>query len=59
MDLFFLTANKLAPSRSGRMWSIDAPNPGDAAVVNEKALKWGYAPVLYVLALIREFDQVL
>ncbi|RDB28270.1 Abhydrolase domain-containing protein mpaH [Hypsizygus marmoreus] len=27
------------------MWSIDAPNHGDAAVLNEKALKWGYEPV--------------
>ena len=27
------------------VWSIDTPNHGDAAVLNEKALKWGYDPV--------------
>lgn len=24
------------------VWSIDAPNHGDAAVLNEETLKWGY-----------------
>lgn len=27
-------------------WSIDAPNHGDAAVLNEKTLDWGYLPVV-------------
>jgi len=27
------------------IWSIDAPNHGDAAILNEKALTWGYHPI--------------
>jgi len=27
------------------MWSIDAPNHGEAAILNEKSLLWGYEPV--------------
>jgi len=44
-DLFFLLANNNGTVKVREMWSIDAPNHGDAAVLNEKALKWGYVPV--------------
>lgn len=27
------------------MWSIDAPNHGEAAILNEKSLLWGYEPI--------------
>ncbi|EGN92167.1 hypothetical protein SERLA73DRAFT_191507 [Serpula lacrymans var. lacrymans S7.3] len=27
------------------VWSIDAPNHGDAAVLNEETLQWGYQPI--------------
>ncbi|KAF8346356.1 Alpha/beta hydrolase fold-1 [Amanita rubescens] len=27
------------------MWSIDAPNHGEAAMLNEKSLLWGYEPI--------------
>lgn len=27
------------------VWSIDAPNHGDAAVLNEETLRWGYEPI--------------
>lgn len=30
------------PFRIEDMWSIDAPNHGDAAVLNEDVLAWGY-----------------
>ncbi|KAG5636300.1 hypothetical protein H0H81_008499 [Sphagnurus paluster] len=26
------------------MWAIDAPNHGEAAILNEDVLKWGYEP---------------
>ncbi|KAH7907247.1 Alpha/beta hydrolase fold-1 [Hygrophoropsis aurantiaca] len=29
------------------MWSIDAPNHGDAAILNEKTLRWGYEQVFF------------
>jgi hypothetical protein len=45
-ELYVLLANNYYGSVKVReMWSIDAPNHGDAAVLNEKALKWGYDPV--------------
>lgn len=31
-----------APVRLRDMWSIDLPNHGDSAVLNEEVLRWGY-----------------
>jgi len=44
-DLYTLLATNSGSVKVRDMWSIDAPNHGDAAVLNEKALKWGYDPV--------------
>lgn len=35
-----------APGRAAirEAWAIDAPNHGDAAVLNEQVLQWGYQP---------------
>ena len=44
-DLHTLLATNSSSVKVQDMWSIDAPNHGDAAVLNEKALKWGYDPV--------------
>lgn len=33
-----------SPVRIRDVWAIDAPNHGDAAVLNEEALEWGYSP---------------
>lgn len=40
-DLYALLDNKTSV-KVREVWGIDAPNHGDAAVLNEKALKWGY-----------------
>ena len=44
-DLYTLLATNSGSVKVRDMWSIDAPNHGDAAILNEKALKWGYDPV--------------
>lgn len=44
-DLYDLLATNNGSVKVREMWSIDAPNHGEAAVLNEKALKWGYEPV--------------
>ena len=46
-----LGASSAAPGPSGQgvrireAWSIECPNHGDAAVLNESVLSWGYTPV--------------
>jgi len=43
-DLYTLAENH-GSLRIREVWSIDAPNHGDAAVLNEKDLQWGYEPI--------------
>ena len=43
-DLYTLVRNH-GGLRIREVWSIDAPNHGDAAVLNEKDLQWGYEPI--------------
>jgi hypothetical protein len=45
-DLNALLADDSNSVKVREMWSIDAPNHGDAAVLNEKALLWGYEPCM-------------
>ena len=35
-------ASEQCPLRIQDMWALDAPNHGDAAVLNEEVLAWGY-----------------
>jgi hypothetical protein len=44
-DLFALLATNNGSVKVREMWSIDGPNHGDSAVLNEKALKFGYESV--------------
>ncbi|KAG7095543.1 hypothetical protein E1B28_006281 [Marasmius oreades] len=41
-DLLALVKAKNDQVRIREVWSIDAPNHGDAAVLNEETLSWGY-----------------
>lgn len=44
-DLFdFLSTEGNSSVKIREAWSIDCPNHGDAAVLNEEALTWGYVP---------------
>ncbi|CAL1697815.1 unnamed protein product [Somion occarium] len=50
--LFDVIANENNNGRSGQrvkireVWSVDAPDHGDAAILNEKVLQWGYSEVV-------------
>ncbi|KAH7912511.1 Alpha/beta hydrolase fold-1 [Hygrophoropsis aurantiaca] len=53
-DLFRLFSQTQAQGHDGHrkvkireMWSIDAPNHGDAAILNEKTLRWGYEQAFF------------
>ncbi|KAH9944897.1 Alpha/beta hydrolase fold-1 [Amylocystis lapponica] len=42
-DFFALTRNRGSRVRVRDIWSIEAPNHGDSAVLNEDTLRWGYS----------------
>ncbi|KAH9921086.1 hypothetical protein B0H21DRAFT_202813 [Amylocystis lapponica] len=42
-DFFALTRNRGSRVRVRDIWSIEAPNHGDFAVLNEDTLRWGYS----------------
>ncbi|KIK62974.1 hypothetical protein GYMLUDRAFT_41275 [Collybiopsis luxurians FD-317 M1] len=44
-DLLDIIHQQHAEIKIREIWSIDAPNHGDAALINEKTLQWGYEPV--------------
>ncbi|KAF5384362.1 hypothetical protein D9615_003153 [Tricholomella constricta] len=44
-DLYALMDGNDGSVKVREMWSIDAPNHGDAAILNEHVLQWGYEPV--------------
>ncbi|KAG6853401.1 hypothetical protein C0991_004734 [Blastosporella zonata] len=44
-ELYALLDGGVASPRVREIWSIDAPNHGDAAVLNEGVLKLGYEPI--------------
>ncbi|KAG6909417.1 hypothetical protein DXG01_000570 [Tephrocybe rancida] len=44
-ELYALLAGTGGSSKVREIWSIDAPNHGDAAVLNEDVLKQGYEPI--------------
>jgi hypothetical protein len=43
-DLNELLEKNLAKVKIREMWVIECPNHGDAGILNEKVLKWGYDP---------------
>ncbi|KZT28074.1 alpha/beta-hydrolase, partial [Neolentinus lepideus HHB14362 ss-1] len=43
--LKYIIQGKRAGTKIKEAWSVDCPNHGDAAVLNEELLKWGYEPV--------------
>lgn len=44
-DLYNLIAEDASSPKIREVWSIDCPNHGDAAVLNEETLRWGYEPI--------------
>ena len=44
-DLYALLDDNKGTVNVREMWSIDAPNHGDSAILNEETLKWGYGTV--------------
>ncbi|KAF8878112.1 Alpha/beta hydrolase fold-1 [Infundibulicybe gibba] len=44
-DLYTIFGDAGGVTNIREVWSIDAPNHGDAAVLNEHALQWGYEPI--------------
>ncbi|KAF8878111.1 Alpha/beta hydrolase fold-1 [Infundibulicybe gibba] len=44
-DLYSVFGGASGTTNIREVWSIDAPNHGDAAVLNEHALQWGYEPI--------------
>lgn len=47
-DLFSGTTKANAP-KVRDVWALDAPNHGDAALLNEQTLKWGYETCEYIM----------
>ncbi|KAG6810634.1 hypothetical protein H0H92_011039 [Tricholoma furcatifolium] len=44
-ELYALLDGPHGSPKIREVWSIDAPNHGDAAILNEDVLKWGYEPI--------------
>ncbi|KAJ6605076.1 Alpha/beta hydrolase fold-1 [Mycena sp. CBHHK59/15] len=44
-DLYKMLPEGSGPPKIREAWSIDCPNHGDAAVLNENTLRWGYEPI--------------
>ena len=44
-DFFAGSDDSNTKIRIREVWSIDAPNHGEAAILNEEALQWGYQPI--------------
>ncbi|KAF9068271.1 Alpha/beta hydrolase fold-1 [Rhodocollybia butyracea] len=44
-DLLDIIEQQQPKIKIREIWSIDAPNHGDAAILNEEKLQWGYEPV--------------
>ncbi|KAJ7432133.1 Alpha/beta hydrolase fold-1 [Mycena galericulata] len=44
-DLYSMMLARPGGPKIREAWSIDSPNHGDAAVLNEKTLLWGYEPI--------------
>ena len=49
LEFLYALLGASGPSGQGvrirEAWSIECPNHGDAAVLNESVLSWGYTPV--------------
>lgn len=45
IDDLFAVLDQQQTVKVREVWSIDAPNHGDAAILNEGALRWGYTPI--------------
>jgi hypothetical protein len=56
-DLYDLVPEGIGSAQIREVWAVDLPNHGDAAVLNEKTLQWGYEPIC--VTSLRRPDQEL